>query len=63
MRKLGDETVVVNVKMPRAMRDAIEQKRVDDGLSSLSEAARALLTKGLNGRAPRKRKETGGNAP
>lgn len=59
MQKLSDatETVVVSVKMPLAMRDALDRSVTEEGHANRSEAARVAIEKGLNGTAaPTKRR-------
>ena len=56
MKKLGDETVIVNVRMPLELREAIDRKQVEEGHASRSEAARVAIESGLNGHAPKKKR-------
>lgn len=57
MQRLSDatETVIVSVKMPLAMRDALDRSAKEDGYANRSEAARAAMEKGLNGHAKKRR--------
>lgn len=59
MQRLSDEgeTVSVCVKMPATLRDALDETIGPDGNRNRSEAARVMIERGLNGRAP-KPKET-----
>lgn len=52
MNRLDKEgaTVPVSVKMPVAMRDALDRQIVEHGYANRSEAARALIERGLNGK-------------
>ena len=51
-RKLSDDpTVVVNVPMPRTMRDALDSFGLEVGADNRAHAARLAIERGLNGNA------------
>lgn len=44
------DTVSVTVKMPLEMREALDDAMVEEGYASRSDAARAKIEQGLNGK-------------
>lgn len=65
MNRLSDdtETVSVCVKMPKAMRDALDRQIIEHGYTNRSEAARAALEVGLNPTGARKTRSRASSKP